>query len=145
MPSPLDRAWARRPLVSPPPFGRSVPAIWADTEVTFLRRQSTNNDIGGTGGEADLTVLIVMANVALSPEPGLHIEIAAGGAVRRRYYMIIFDIPPDPLFDWDTLPQKGDYVTFTDAGGRITRTPVKSVLLPENLADHCEVETEEFD
>ena len=145
MANPLDRAWARRPLVSPPTWGRSVPVIWADIEVTFLRRNSSDNGIGGTSGAVELTLLTIKASVSISPEPGLHIEIGSGGSIRRRYYLTIFDIPRNPDFDWDLLPQKGDYEVFYDVAGRYVSVPIKAVHLPQNLGDHVEIESEEFD
>lgn len=145
MANPLDRSWVRRPLVSPAPWGRSVPAVWADTEVAFMRRMGDDNGIGGTGGQAIGTVLVIMASVSISPEPGLHIEIGVGGSIRRRYYLTIFDVPRDPAFDWDTLPVKGDTETFVDVAGRNVSVLVKAVHLPQNLGDHVEIESEEFD
>lgn len=143
--NPLDRAWARRPLVAPPTWGRSVPTIWADTEVTFMRRMPSDNGIGGTGGAAEGELLTIMASVSLSPEPGLHIDLGVGGSIRRRYYLTIFDIPRDGTFDWDTLPKKGDFEYFTDPAGKHVRVAVKAVLLPNGIGDHVEIESEEFD
>lgn len=140
----LDRAWPRRPLVSPPPFGRSVPDIWADTEVVFLRRISSDNGIGGTSGADQAELLTVMANVSLSPEPGIQVEVGAGGAVRRRFYLTIFEVDP-ATFDWDLLPRKGDYETFVDPGGRAVTVPIDSVLIPEGIVDHIEIESTELD
>lgn len=146
MPDPLDRAWPRRPLVSPPPFGLSVPTIWKETSVTFLRRMGSLNAVGGRGGAAEAELLTVMASVSIATDTALMAHQLSGvdsGPIRRRYYLCIFDTPPN--FDWSKLPAKGDYMAFTDPAGRTLHVIVKLVDIAEGIRDHVEIESEEFE
>lgn len=134
----MDRSWLRRGIVSPAPWARSVPDVWADTLVTFARYLAAENDFGGFGRGASLSWDLYCV-VGLQTETG----ITTGDTVARvrRYYEVICDMPDDV----DLLPRKGDRMIFTDPAGRVRDMPIKSADLPENLADHVEIQSEEFE
>lgn len=145
----IDRSWSRRPLVSPGRFAQSIPRIWATTSVSFERRVSTPNSIGGMGAAAPAIVLTVNANVSIEVESTLQVQKGdvrdvRSGPAARRFYTILFASTElaDPPTVW---PQKGDIAIFTDAKGLLVRTPVAAADVPESIADHWELTTEEIE
>lgn len=139
----LDRSWVRRALVSPPPFGRSLPAVWKETEVTFSRRATSEDEHGGFKGETVVDFLTIYCHVEeqegaqLVSDEGM---LALGPIVRRRYD-IICPIPDDV----STVPKRGQIARFLDPIGRAISVPIERVGVPEGLADHLELVSEELD
>lgn len=137
-----DRAWVKRPLVAAPHFGRSVPDVWTNTVATFVRRDPVTNAIGGFAGATERVVATVPAYQELATDSGLHIALDAG-PVRRRHYLII--VAHTAFTDATQYPRKGDTVRFTDEVGIQRSMPVEKADRPEGIADHWEIETQEFE
>jgi hypothetical protein len=144
----LNRAWSRRGWASPAFFGRTVPALMAETSVTFERQTLSPDTIGGwsaSGSSATLwTVnahaeLIEQARDTITGEMGE--TVPTMGVTLVRHYEIFIDLPPD--FDTANMPRKGDWVRFTD-GIRAVHLPVMAVNLDAGLLDHLEIITDEW-
>lgn len=137
----LDRAWTRRPLVSPPWFGRSVPPTWTESEVAFTGADLVPDGDGGfekPGESAHLTLKAHVEEVNVtdaSPSDTI-------GTINRRMLRVFV---PLPLPAGARLPRRGEHMLWTSDLGREYRVLVKSVTSPENLGDHLEIESEAYD
>lgn len=146
---PLDRAWPRRGLASPPPFGRALTYIWKETLVAFSRvspdPSSVPNEYGefarnsaGPPAGAPGAFLSVWCHVELEQQerPSSR-DTQDLGPTQARYWTIYMDIPLDP----NLWPHKGDLVTFNprQPGGQRT-LPIRYVHNPDELSDHMECE-----
>ena len=144
----LNRAWSRRGWASPAFFGRTVPALMAETTIEFERQPTTPNTLGGwgvTGGAAPFWTVnahVELVDVAANPLtslPGDTVPIM--GVTTVRHYEIFIDLPSD--FDTANMPQKGDWCRFTD-GIRAVHLPIMAVNLDAGLLDHLEIITDEW-
>lgn len=140
----LDRAWVRRALVSPPPFGESLPDVWSETEFNFYRRtDTTQNRIGGFAGAGVENNYLICNGHAEVVERTADIitDVQRGGNMVRRHYNLFIPVPDDT----GLLPRKGDRVWFYDGIGRRIDLALDYVDLPEGTADHVEITTVEFE
>lgn len=145
---PLDRAWSRRALASPPPWGRAMTYIWAETQVTFARAtpadQAVANDFGvftrpdaGPPAGQPTTYLTAMCHVELEQKNRPTSISDDEGPSQVRYWTIYMDVPRD-VSRW---PHKGDVVTFNPRQpGGIRTLPIRYVHSPDELGDHFECE-----
>lgn len=141
----IDRAWVRRPLVSPAPWGESLPDVWLETELNFYRRtDTTQNRIGGFAGSGvPNNYLIINGHAEVAERTGLSIggEQPGGGTIVRRHYNIFIPVPGDT----GLLPRAGDRVWFYDGLGRRIDVALEYVTPPEGIRDHIEISTAEFE
>lgn len=137
----LNRAWSRRGWASPPPFGRSVTGLMAETTITITRAATVPNDIGGFKRGAVTTVYAGPAHVERVEDvrPASTEAEPALGVVTFVHYDIYMDMPPDPA----QVPLSEDRVRFSD-GLAIHDLPIMSVTLGSGLLDHLELRTDEF-
>ena len=141
----LNRAWPRRGWASPPFFGRSVPPLMAETEITFKRQTIAPDAIGGWGPSGTPVVIwTVNAHVEHFEEQrprltGDNTEEIAGVTVYH-HYEVYTPLPPSPA----QMPQKGDWLYFNDGTGEF-HIPVMHVELNSGLLDHLEIWTDQFE
>ncbi len=147
----LDDGWTRSALTDPYPFGESLPDEWLDVELNFYRRTGgTANSIGGFKGRgAPLAYLICNGKAEIEQDAGI-VGNAGGeagatiGNFVSRHYSILIPMPGVPGND-EGFPRKGDRVWWYDAVGRRIDVPLKAVDVPEGLADHIEIISEDFE
>lgn len=141
----LDHGWTRSPLTDPYPWGASLPDEWMSVELNFYRMtSSTANDIGGFKGSGVASnYLIINGHAELLTDAGMPDigQVQAVGAFIARHYEIIMPIPSN----LSTVPLKGDRVWWYDAIGRRIDVALRSVDVPEGLADHIEISSDEFE
>lgn len=145
----IDRAWSRRPFVSPARWmpEASVPALWAETLVTFSRVAGTLTTGGGidrnvTGGSIFL-MTYCHAEIAESTAPAA--QSGGESLVMAKWWtiflpLVVDDVPLDP----SNYPRKGDHLRFIDDLGTAWELDIRAVTSPENVADHLELDTETF-
>lgn len=144
----LDRAWSRRPLVSAPAFGLSIPDVWKESTVEFKRATMVKSHGGLTGGP--LTVFLACrAHVEEADEPAGPYNVG-GAIVQRRLLRVFMDYPTlgDPEVSWTHsygLPQKGDTVVWESSVGVRHEVSIRVVADPLNAHDHLEIESELFE
>jgi len=138
----IDRAWSRRALVSAPHFGRLLPPIWTESEVTLSGADALVDN--GHGGFSAVGGFSAAQSVYLTTQA--HVEIVTTsegvpegfGPLQRRAIRVLMPIP-------DRLPQKGDTLHWTSDVGVAYDVKIRTVTSPETLADHLELESEAFD
>jgi hypothetical protein len=137
----LNRAWARRGWASPPPFGKSVPALMAETTITFVRQQTAPDTIGGWGPSGTASTLWEVAghveSVDDEPRPT---DAEATGFVITHHYELFVPIPDDPT----QMPRKGDWARFSDGASNF-HLPLVHVGMRSGLLDHLEIWTEQVE
>lgn len=148
----LDRAWVRRPLVSQPYFGQSVPSVWKESWVTFERPRSltTKSHGGFTAPTAPpIEFLRCRAHVSLDREPVRPWSNADQPQRRLLHIWIAYPAAGDPDVDFWLEgfgdPQRDDTVVWTSPENVTHRVNVHVVHDPENLHEVARVETEMFE
>jgi hypothetical protein len=148
--SAFDRAWTRRPFVSPARWMpmRSVPDLWAETTVTFSRSMPVATRAGGFDRSSTIGTIYLVANCHVETDQSLAPAAQPGGEalVIANWWsiflpIVIDDVPLDP----ENYPRKGDKVTFTDDLGKTISMDIRAVISPETIADHFEIMTETWE
>lgn len=138
----LHRSWLLRGAMSPTPrWGKSMSGLLEETEVTFLRAGSGLNAMGGfEGNDAGVAeYLVAMCHVELE-EHSVPITEPSVGYMLKRFYWLSMAIPDSA----DHIPRQYDRVRFTDAAGRPVDLSLQTADMPEGVADHIEMTTEDW-
>ena len=150
----LDHGWTRSPLTDPPPWGESLPDEWLDVELNFYRRTGgTANTIGGFQGRGtNQNYLICHGKAEMETDTDVITTSGGGGgevgSFKTRHYTIFVrteSVRVDGAVSHDLLPKKGDRVWWYDAIGRRIDVAIHSVDIPEGLADHIEIISEDIE
>ena len=139
----LSRSWIKRGWANPTStWGKSVPPVWAETPVVFSRRTKVVNPFGALVGGPETTVLAQNCHCEL-------VEVRVSytskdeqtGTLLQHSWQVYGDMPKDV----STLPREGDFVSFTKVEGIPVDLQIKHVYVNDQLADHFQVETVEFE
>jgi hypothetical protein len=145
-PSRLDRAWVRRGLVRPAPWGATLTGAWLDAEVTFSRQTIEDDGYGGFIGGSPRQYLTTRAHVRFQSDgattgPYTVPTSPSGTDTNRRRLDIRLPRPSDSA----DIPRKGDRVEYTIDRGDTLNLFIANVHSPRNFSDHIKVETEWFE
>lgn len=133
-------SWLRQGYEHPAPWaGQSLPELWLDDEVTFLRDILAPSPLGGFDADrgSNTTLLTTLAHTEIVTEQSMGLTDQGLNNTQLRYYQILI---PTPAVG--SLPRKGDKATWTDRAGRTITVAVRRVDLPEGGTDHVEIDTE---
>ncbi len=141
----LDRAWSRRGIVRPAPWGATLSTVWLDSAITFSRQTIEDDGYGGfSSSEAPIDYLTTAAHVRFMGDgitQGPYPVPAQGGSdTNKRRLDIRLPTPDETL-----MPKKGDRVEFTLDTGVVLNLSIVNVHSPRNWSDHIKVETEWFE
>lgn len=140
----LNRSWLKRGWASPSPtWGLSVPELWRETLVSFIRRPKALNEYGNMVGGREVTFWQVTAHCEIVEVRAQ--EISAGyvyGPLLKRSWSIFAPYPEDPA---NQIPHQGDFVRFTTVDGNSIDLQLKHVYVKDSLADHVQCDTIEFE
>lgn len=143
----LDRAVTRRPFVSGNPiWGQAVNDLWAETSVSFARVVQTDNGAGDFISSPSAVYLTVMCHVEVeSKERPYSTELDSGPSAERFWTIYMpfrdrFGAAVDPML----YPIKGNRAQFTTDTGQLIDLPIEYVHSPDDILDHLEIETVEF-
>lgn len=138
----INRAWVRRPLLSPPHYGRSAPPVWLESVVTFARIATAPDEVGGfSSSTAPVAFLTTAAHCEFQQG---HTRLTRSESVEDVILQrILRIIMPFPEFQAD-MPRRDDQITWTQDTGETLVTHVRSVESPLNMGDHLEIESEVF-
>lgn len=140
---PLGRSWLRRGYQNPSPsWGQSLPGLWQETPITFIRNVQRLDEYGSFLGDVQSTLWTTychaeVENIGNKP----YSQDQVSGPLLPYMYVIYTEYPGD----LSLLPMHGDYVEFNDAQGQRVYLQVKSVDSPNGANDHLEIQTVGFE
>jgi hypothetical protein len=146
-PARLDRAWVRRGLTQPAPWGATLTGAWLDAEVAFTREggPTVNPVTQGFDYGPPETYLTTQAHVRFvgnGATTGPFPTPSEGGTpTNMRRLDIRFPRPVDA----EDMPKKGDRVAYTLDTGVELNLFISNVHSPRNFSDHVKVESEWFE
>lgn len=145
-PARLDRAWVRRGLTQPAPWGATLTGAWLDAEVAFTRENSpTPDEYGGFEYGAPVTYLTTAAHVRFQADGAtqgpMPVPSEGGTPTNKRRLDIRIPRPVDA----SNTPTKGDRIAYTLDTGVELNLFIANVHSPRNFSDHIKVETEWFE
>ena len=139
----LNRSWLRRGLALPTPtWGLSVPYIWRETHVQFLRSNRVISEFGMLEAEVEYVVLDTDAHCEIVEVRAQNTAVDMPVAVVfRRKWNIFIDWPDDI----SKLPREGDWASFQSIDGAPIKLKLQKVYTREQFYDHVECATVEFE